>query len=715
MPMTLRPPVVMALLAACLGGTATGQTNNSYPMLMSLKPTAAVVGATTEHELSARYNLAGASVVVISGEGVSAEVVPLEAEKPEDREKNDVAASKTRLRITCAADAVPGIRDFRVITPHGASTVGQLVVVREGVIAEQPDNDTAEKAQAVTLPATLCGALEKGEDVDVWRIRVETAGPWVFHLVSQRLQNRLHDMQSRVDPLLTLRSLSGQTIASSDNALAGDPLLAVETLAAGEYLLEVRDVRYQGNADWTYAIEASARPFVTAIHPLAVAPGATVAARLFTAGPPLAGSVPIALPADAPAGVRRVAPLVDGRPLGGVAILVTTDPITLEPPLPLTVTRAADGSGADLPGTPVAIVAPAVVCGDIDAPGQADRFALAAKAGEAFTFEVFARRLGSNLDAKVRILKADGGLLAEADDATYQRVLSADPFLERWTAPADGTYLVEIRDLHGRGGAGFPYALRAVPASPGFVLELDTDKTLLAPGLAAPIYLRAQRRGGFTGDIDLAIEGMPAGVTAVPGRILATGSDGCIWLQAAADAPAGWGNVTITGSATVTAADGSATTIRGRADPLQEIYMPGGGRGHYPVDLHTVSVARPMDVRGITVSSTEVVLKPGESQRLDISVERAPDYKGNITLDMMLQHLETPYGNPLPKGVKVDVARSKTLLTAGESVGHITLTAAADAPPVERQLVPVTVHATINFVMKHTFASAPVHVSVTQP
>jgi hypothetical protein len=27
----------------------------------------------------------------------------------------------------------------------------------------------------------------------------------------------------------------------------------------------------------------------------------------------------------------------------------------------------------------------------------------------------------------------------------------------------------------------------------------------------------------------------------------------------------------------------------------------------------------------------------------------------------------------------------------------------------------VTVHATINFVMKHTFASAPVHVSVTPP
>ena len=694
-------------------GTALGQTSNSYPMLMSLRPTAAVVGATTDHELSARYNLAGASAVIVTGDGVFAEVVPPESEKPEDREKNDVSASTTRLRIRCDASAVPGIRDVRVITPHGASTVGQLVVVCEGVTAEQPDNDTAEKAQAVTLPATLCGALEKGEDVDFWRIRVEAAGPWVFHLVSQRLQNRLHDMQSRVDPLLTLRSLAGQTIAASDNALAGDPLLAVAALEPGEYLLEVRDVRYQGNADWTYAIEASGRPFVTAVHPLAMAPGATVATRLFTAGLPLPGPVPFTIPADAPAGVRRVAAVFEGRPLGGIGILVTTDPITIEPVAALPLPQAADRP--DAPAGATAIAGPAVICGDIDSPGQADRFAFTAKAGEAFSFEVHARRLGSNLDAKLRVLKADGGLLAEADDATYQRVLSADPYVERFAAPADGTYLVEIRDLHGRGGAGFPYALRIGPSSPTFVLEVDTDKTLLAPGLAAPIYVRALRRGGFTGDIDLTIDGLPAGVTAVAGRILATGNDGCLWLQAAPDAPAGWGNVTITGQATVTAADGSTGVIQSRADPLQEIYMPGGGRGHYPVDLHTVSVAKPMDVRGITVSSTAVVLKPGDSQRLDITVERAPDYKGNITLDMMLQHLETPYGNPLPKGVKVDGARSKTLLTAGESLGHITLTAAADAPPVERQLVPVTVHATINFVMKHTFASAPVLITVTQP
>jgi hypothetical protein len=78
----------------------------------------------------------------------------------------------------------------------------------------------------------------------------------------------------------------------------------------------------------------------------------------------------------------------------------------------------------------------------------------------------------------------------------------------------------------------------------------------------------------------------------------------------------------------------------------------------------------------------------------------------------MLQHLEQPYGNPLPAGVTVDIGASKTLLTAGESSGYITFKANADAPEVERHLVPVTVHVSINFVMKHTFSSEPFYISV---
>ncbi|MFN9348361.1 MAG: hypothetical protein ACK6DQ_17355, partial [Planctomycetota bacterium] len=114
----------------------------------------------------------------------------------------------------------------------------------------------------------------------------------------------------------------------------------------------------------------------------------------------------------------------------------------------------------------------------------------------------------------------------------------------------------------------------------------------------------------------------------------------------------------------------------------------------------------------IKLSANQIELKPGGSQRIDIQIERATDYKGNVTLDAMLQHLEQPYGNPLPAGVVVDIGASKTLLTAGETAGYITFKANADAPEVERHLVPITVHVSINFVMKHTFSSEPFYISV---
>jgi hypothetical protein len=60
----------------------------------------------------------------------------------------------------------------------------------------------------------------------------------------------------------------------------------------------------------------------------------------------------------------------------------------------------------------------------------------------------------------------------------------------------------------------------------------------------------------------------------------------------------------------------------------------------------------------------------------------------------------------------MDGAASKTLLTGEETQGFITLNAADDAPAVDKQLIPVMAHVSINFVMKHTFSGAPVFVTV---
>ena len=713
------------LLAFALALPASAQTNNSYPMLMSVKPAAAQIGQTTEHEVNARYILAGADQVIVAGDGVKGEIVPEEKSDKDPKEepkpgkrrgRGQRNASKIKVRFTVAADAVPGVRDFRIITPQGASTVGQIVVARDTIVSEAAENDTPAKAQEIALPATVCGAIEKAEDLDFFKFKVAAGTALTFHVRSQRLLNRLHDMQSRVDPMITLKTAAGVTLAASDNYYAGDPLLFHKFEQAGEYLLEVRDVRYQGNADWTYSIEINNRPFITQALPLAVRPGVETKLSLVGYNLPADPSLLLTLPAETPAGMRWISPPVGGQPANEFALLVTSLPTVLEArPSPDTQSAApvdAAAADANIAATAQLVTIPCVVSGRIDGPGESDRYAFEAKAGDKLTFEVLARRAQSGLDPFLRILNDKGAAISEADDMTFDRVISADSFLENWSVPADGKYLVEIRDLHLRGGPQYTYAIQVTKSEPHFLLEADSDKTLLAPGIGSVFFVRALRKNGFAGDIQLAVEGLPPGVTAVAGKILANANDGCVILQAAADAPDSAANIRILGTATHPVPNAQPLALTAVAQPLQEYYSPGGGRGNYPVELHTVSVADPMDIRSIKLSMTSISLKPGASAKIEVEIERAPGFKGNVTLDVIFQHLEQPFGNSLPKGVKMDGAGSKTLLTGDETKGFITLKAADDAPAVEKQLIPVMAHISINFVMKHTLCGVPVFVTV---
>src|SRR5262249_28367228 len=157
-----------------------------------------------------------------------------------------------------------------------------------------------------------------------------------------------------------------------------------------------------------------------------------------------------------------------------------------------------------------------------------------------------AREHQSALDSMLRILNEKGNVLSENDDSR-DRFIHADSLIENWSAPAEGRYFVEIRDLNWRGGPAFVYFLAITHSEAYFTLEIDTDKTLLAPGLGSAIFVRAYRKNGFVGEIPLSVGGLPPGISAHCGRIAAGGTDGCILLTAAADAKPGAANIHITG------------------------------------------------------------------------------------------------------------------------------------------------------------------------
>jgi len=690
-------------LACFTASPALAQT--AYPMLMSLKPTAAQVGGTSEHTLSSRYDMNGAYEVLVSEDGVTGEIVLPEA-KPDEKDKKPKSLTALKVRFTVAAGTSPGVRDFRIATPRGVSTLGQLVIVNDPIAVETSDNNTPDKAQPVSFPATLCGVIEKAEDVDYFKFTAEADTVLNFHVRSMRLQNRIHDLQKHSDPIISVQSASGATLAQSDNSYAGDPFLSHRFEQAGEHLLEIRDVRYQGNAHWTYSIEVTSEPFVTSVHPMGLAPGQETELAIVSAPALDSARSSVSLAADLPHGPKKIRlPMVDDKLSNPVGVVVSD--------LPAVVESDVDNN---TPEQAQVISVPAGISGRIESEADIDCYTFEAKKGEKFSIEIVARRQQSALDSFVRILDSSGKSIKQQDDMSLYRLNFADSWIENWSAPADGKFTIEVRDLHLRGGPDYVYFLKVTRSQPYFELYLDTDKTLLTPGTSGVLFARVVRKNGFQGKVTLNIEGLPEAVTAKCGVIPAGKPvDGCIILAAAPGTGMCAANVVVSGTAQHKTGDDEMLDLSSVAVPMQETYMPGGGRNHWQVDMHTVSVGAPGDIRAVKLDTNEISLKPGESKKVGVVIERAEGFTKNVTLDSLFQHLGGVFGNTLPAGVTIDGSQSKTLLTGSMSEGHITFKAAANAKPGEKRQVPVMANIALNFVMKSTFSSEPLSVGIAEP
>lgn len=690
----------LTLFCVLLGAFPIGASaQTGYPMVMSLKPVAVHAGGEPgEIEFNTRYSMFGAYQVLVSGDGVTGEIQHPEVKAGE----KPPSLTKMKVNFTAAAEAMPGVRDVKIATPTGVSTVGQLVVVSDAVVYEDGNNNTRDAANPLTLPATVCGVIEKNEDVDYFSFNVEAGAQLTFHCRCSRLQDRIHDMQRHADPMITIRNAMGGTVAASDNFYFGDPFLGVTFDRAGEYFLEIRDVRYHGNTYWEYAVEVSDRPFVSNIYPMGLTVGQETPVEIVGSHLPESRTANVTLPLDSPPGPAWTRLNLSGSASNPVAAYATHLATALE---------TADDNNAPQSGQSVSI--PGGINGRIAESSDVDCYRFEAKQGEAFTFEVRARRYQSSIDPYIRLLNADGKQLAENDDLKDMKRSFADSRIENWKVPADGTYTLEIRDMHLRGGGSFVYFIEATRAVPHFRLYADTDKTLLAPGSNGVLFVQVERKNGFTGEVQLRVDGLPEGVEAICGRILpGKPIDGCIILKAAPEAKPLVQNIRISGTSSWKPADDAEPLeLEAIASVYQEMYQPGGGRGHWPAEVHTVSVVTPPDVQGIELSDYDVSLKPGETKKIEVTLKRAEEFKGNVTLDCRFFHLRE-FCNTLPPGVKFDEGKSSKLITGQNTTGHIVLTADPNAAPVDRQLVPITANVSLNFVMKTTFAANPLWVSV---
>jgi len=675
------------------------QAQTSYPMLMTLQPIAVQIGTTGELEVQSRYSMWGANQVIISGEGLSGEVIHPELPPVKEGVKpTEPSLTTLKIRFTATANAAPGVREFKLLTPRGVSTVGQIVVTRDKVVFEDIKSDSSEKAMVFEIPATLTGVIEKVEDRDYFKFSIDAPTQLVFHCRCMRLQDRIHDLQKHADPMITIKNSQGSTIAANDNYFAADPFMVVEFKQVGEYYLEVRDVRFTGNKYWNYAIDVLNRPFATNVFPLAISATKPTTFELIGESVPTDKMITyVPVTTGLPLGPQMLSLKDEQQVFDPVAVYVSEETILLE-----STTDNNDKEHAQ----PIQI--PAVINGRVSSEADIDYYQFAAQKGDKISFEIIARRRQSMLDSYLVLENSAGGQLKTADDFQFGRRTYWDSRIENYVVPNDGIYYIAVYDRHLRGGAEFVYALEITHSRPSFELLLDTAKTLTSPGTGGVVFCRTKRLNGFTGEVQLHVSGMPTGVTAFAGRILGDAADGCIIFQAAKGAPLGAANVRIYG----TAVDGDEEDVV-EVDALayQETYMPGGGRNHFPVEVHTVSVQAPSDIQSLKLSTQEITLRPGEEVRIDVEMTRAEGFDKNISLDVLFKHLSSVWGDTLPKGVKLDGSKSKILITGKETKGHITLVADDKIEKVERQQVSVMANISLNFVMKATYSSKPLFIT----
>lgn len=175
------------------------------------------------------------------------------------------------------------------------------------------------------------------------------------------------------------------------------------------------------------------------------------------------------------------------------------------------------------------------------------RYRVSGQAGDVWAIAASGEKTGSQVDPAVTVFDAEGKQLAHADDS----VGSTDAQLE-FSVPSVGEYEIVVSDLSGSSGSPTAtYELSIQPSVPDF--QLQTVEFVSIPiGGNATLQLNAIRRGGFTGPIDVKLDGLPAGISVVENlQVPAMQNALTIALQVDAAAAATAAMVTVHGHAVI--------------------------------------------------------------------------------------------------------------------------------------------------------------------
>jgi hypothetical protein len=230
-------------------------------------------------------------------------------------------------------------------------------------------------------------------------------------------------------------------------------------------------------------------------------------------------------------------------------------------------------------------------------------------------------------------------------------------------APADGDYFVHLKDVRAMEGPDFAYRLTIRDEAPDFRLRAEPANPNIPRGGSIPVTVSLDAIRGFDGPIEIAVQGLPKGVSASPAVIPPGQISTVVVLSAVSDAAtdAPLARIEFVGHAQVNGRD-LMRTANGDMPSTQALQL--------------ASITPPPDVV-VTTDSSAVSLEPGKEITVTLHVERHNDFKGRVPCTI----------ENLPPGVRVvNVGLNGVLVTEAQSSRTFTLRAEDWAQPVKQPI-----------------------------
>lgn len=614
------------------------------PTIAPLFPLAIARGTSIELNLTGA-NLADPVAVWTS--------IPAKTSIPTDA-NNGKDPVKLRIKVEVAADAPAGLHSLRVVTKYGVSNARLFAIDEIPGVVEVDTNRVRGTPQPLAVPSFVSGKIDN-ESSDWFKVAAKGGQRVAFEIFARR-------MGFPTDPVLKLYDAkTGNEIPGvySDDApgLQTDARTTVSFKTDTDMIVEVRDARHMGGADYAYRLRVSDSPSALAAYPLAVKYGQKV--KVGFLGDRTEGLAPVEVFAD-PAnlsGVVYISPK-DGGPQSGSPV-----PVRLS-----SLNEIVETEPNDDPAKANRLELPAGVSGRFLTKGDVDYFAFAGKKGVKYVAAAETYEVGIPTEVYLIAKTAKGAELAKSNPQNPPRV--------EFTADADGDYLIHVENLNYLFGPNEAYHLTVKQAEPDFEIVLPLDRIELAPGTTTAIPVGSIVRRDYAGPIELSVVGSPglSGTLTIPTGMAAPTAPApavaYLPLTAKADLAPGAHPFRIQAKATI---DGKEVV---RIANLTEVVRVSMGNLTYPpAEMLTSLVAcvqkQPLYSLSATLAPPEMTTKGGVTQML-VKVQRDAGFGEEIALTL----LNPPAGltaalKPIPKGA--NEATIPLTLTDKVAAGEYTL------------------------------------------